>query len=92
VSSVYYGFLPPQATPVLGAGKKTTLYLIGGGQFAGQSAIFSSPNHARSGDHSLVAGESLAPSMYHYLIEQIGKHGKSEHAERWKNPIEGCRG
>jgi thioredoxin reductase (NADPH) len=64
-SGVYYGAARSDA----GLAKGNDVYLIGGGNSAGQAAIFFS-NHARSVT-LLVRGESLVESMSHYLIEQI---------------------
>jgi thioredoxin reductase (NADPH) len=64
-SGVYYGAARSDA----GLAQGSDVYLIGGGNSAGQAAIFFS-NHARSVT-LLVRGESLAESMSQYLIEQI---------------------
>jgi thioredoxin reductase (NADPH) len=62
---VFYGAAPGEAKSVQGK----DIYLIGGGNSAGQAAInFSS--FAKSVT-LLVRGDSLAKSMSHYLIEQL---------------------
>jgi thioredoxin reductase (NADPH) len=62
---VYYGAAPGETKYVQGK----DIYLVGGGNSAGQAAINFS-NFAKSVT-LLVRGESLASSMSHYLIEQI---------------------
>ncbi len=62
---VYYGTAPGEAKSVQGK----DIYLVGGGNSAGQAAINFS-NFARSVT-LLVRGDSLAKSMSHYLIEQL---------------------
>ncbi len=62
---VYYG---AARTEALGTRGKD-IFLIGGGNSAGQAAMFFS-NYARSVT-LLVRGESLAKSMSYYLIEQL---------------------
>ncbi|HEY1868139.1 MAG TPA: FAD-dependent oxidoreductase [Candidatus Cybelea sp.] len=63
---VYYGAAPGEARFVLGQ----DIFLVGGGNSAGQAAVnFSS--FARSVT-LLVRGDSLAKSMSHYLVEQLG--------------------
>jgi thioredoxin reductase (NADPH) len=62
---VYYG---AARTEALGARGKD-VFLIGGGNSAGQAAMFFS-NYARSVT-LLVRGASLQSSMSHYLIEQL---------------------
>lgn len=62
---VYYGAARGEARAVQGQ----DIYLIGGGNSAGQAAIaFSS--HARSVT-LLIRGDDLTKSMSHYLIEQL---------------------
>jgi thioredoxin reductase (NADPH) len=62
---VYYGAARGEARAVQGK----DIYLIGGGNSAGQAAIaFSS--HARSVT-LLIRGDDLGKSMSHYLIEQL---------------------
>ena len=63
---VYYG---AARTEALGTRGKD-VFLIGGGNSAGQAAMFFS-SYARSVT-LLVRGSSLAKSMSHYLIEQLG--------------------
>lgn len=62
---VYYGAAPGEARFFLGK----DVFLVGGGNSAGQAAINFS-NFARSVT-LLVRGESLEKSMSHYLIEQL---------------------
>jgi thioredoxin reductase (NADPH) len=62
---VYYGAAPGEASSVQGK----DIYLVGGGNSAGQAAINFS-NFANSVT-LLVRGEALAKSMSHYLIEQL---------------------
>jgi thioredoxin reductase (NADPH) len=62
---VYYGAAPGEARSVMGQ----DIYLIGGGNSAGQAAINFS-NFANSVT-LLVRGESLSSSMSYYLIEQL---------------------
>jgi thioredoxin reductase (NADPH) len=62
---VYYGAAPGEARSVQGQ----DIYLVGGGNSAGQAAVNFS-NFANSVT-LLVRGESLAKSMSHYLIEQL---------------------
>jgi len=62
---VYYGAAPGEASAVQGK----DIYLVGGGNSAGQAAINFS-NFANSVT-LLVRGEALAKSMSHYLIEQL---------------------
>jgi thioredoxin reductase (NADPH) len=62
---VYYGAAPGEARSVVGQ----DVFLVGGGNSAGQAAINFS-NFARSVT-LLVRGDSLASSMSHYLIEQL---------------------
>ncbi|MDT5228074.1 MAG: thioredoxin reductase [Mycobacterium sp.] len=64
-AGVYYGAARSDAS--LAHGKD--VYLIGGGNSAGQAALFFS-SHARSVT-LLVRGKSLAQSMSKYLVEQI---------------------
>lgn len=62
---VYYGAAPNEARSVQGK----DIYLVGGGNSAGQAAM-----HFSSFANSvtlLVRGEALAKSMSHYLIEQL---------------------
>jgi thioredoxin reductase (NADPH) len=62
---VYYGAAPGEARYVQGQ----NIYLVGGGNSAGQAALNFS-NYADSVT-ILVRGESLAKSMSYYLIEQL---------------------
>lgn len=62
---VYYGAAPGEANAVQG----NDIFLVGGGNSAGQAALNFS-NFARSVT-LLVRGETLAKSMSHYLIEQL---------------------
>ncbi|HYZ16018.1 MAG TPA: NAD(P)/FAD-dependent oxidoreductase, partial [Candidatus Acidoferrum sp.] len=62
---VYYGAAPGEARSVQGK----DVYLVGGGNSAGQAAVHFS-NFARSVT-LLVRGEALAKSMSHYLVEQL---------------------
>ena len=64
-AGVYYGAARSDASLAHG----NDVYLIGGGNSAGQAALFFS-SHARSVT-LLVRGKSLAGSMSTYLIEQI---------------------
>jgi len=63
---VYYGAARTEALATRGL----DIFLIGGGNSAGQAAMFFA-DYARSVT-ILVRGESLASSMSHYLIEQLG--------------------
>jgi thioredoxin reductase (NADPH) len=62
---VYYGAAPGEVKSVQGG----DVYLIGGGNSAGQAAVNLS-NFAREVT-LLVRGDSLGKSMSHYLIEQL---------------------
>jgi thioredoxin reductase (NADPH) len=62
---VYYGAAPGEARSVQGK----DVYLVGGGNSAGQAAVHFS-NFANSVS-LLVRGEALEKSMSHYLIEQL---------------------
>jgi thioredoxin reductase (NADPH) len=64
-SGVYYGAAPGEARVVQGK----DVYLIGGGNSAGQAAVAFS-NYANSVT-ILVRGDGLAKSMSHYLTEQL---------------------
>jgi thioredoxin reductase (NADPH) len=65
-SGVYYGAARAEAAGTRGQ----DVYLVGGGNSAGQAAMFFS-NYARTVT-LLLRGDGLARSMSHYLIEQIG--------------------
>ncbi len=62
---IYYGAARSEASATHGL----DVYLIGGGNSAGQAALYFA-NHARSVT-IVVRGESLDKSMSHYLIEQL---------------------
>ena len=62
---VYYGAAPGEAKSAQGK----DIYLVGGGNSAGQAAL-SSADYAHSVT-LLVRGDALAKSMSHYLIEQL---------------------
>ena len=62
---VYYGAARSEASAIHGL----DVYLIGGGNSAGQAALYFA-NHARSVT-LLVRGDSLENSMSRYLIEQL---------------------
>ncbi len=62
---VFFGAAPGEERSILGK----DVYLVGGGNSAGQAAVNFS-NFARSVT-LLVRGESLESSMSHYLIEQL---------------------
>lgn len=62
---IYYGAARSEASATHGL----DVHLIGGGNSAGQAALYFA-NHARSVT-IVVRGESLAKSMSHYLIEQL---------------------
>ncbi len=64
-AGVYYGAAPGEAKYVQGK----DVYLVGGGNSAGQAAVNFS-NYANSVT-LLVRGETLATSMSHYLIEEL---------------------
>jgi thioredoxin reductase (NADPH) len=66
-AGVYYGGGTSEAISC----KDETVYIVGGANSAGQAALHFS-KYAKS-VVMLVRGESLAASMSHYLIEQIGK-------------------
>ncbi len=63
---VYYGAARTEAFGTVGQ----DIFLVGGGNSAGQAAMFFA-NYARSVT-LLVRGPSLAATMSHYLIEQLG--------------------
>jgi len=63
---VYYGAARTEALATRGQ----DIFLIGGGNSAGQAAMFFA-NYARSVT-LLVRGPTLAATMSHYLIEQLG--------------------
>ena len=62
---IYYGAARSEATATHGL----DLYFIGGGNSAGQAALYFA-NHARKVT-LIVRGNSLEKSMSHYLIEQL---------------------
>ncbi len=62
---IYYGAARSEASATHGL----DVHLIGGGNSAGQAALYFA-NHARSVT-IVVRGESLEKSMSHYLIEQL---------------------
>jgi thioredoxin reductase (NADPH) len=64
-AGVYYGAARTEAIATLGG----DIYLIGGGNSAGQAAMFFADYAARV--TLLVRGPSLGSSMSHYLIEQL---------------------
>lgn len=66
---VYYGAAPGEARYVQGQ----DIYLVGGGNSAGQAALNFS-NYANSVT-MLVRGEALAKSMSYYLVEQLKTKG-----------------
>jgi thioredoxin reductase (NADPH) len=66
---IYYGAARTEALNCAGQ----HVFLVGGGNSAGQAAMYFSSYAARVS--LLVRGKSLASSMSHYLIEQL--HGKS---------------
>lgn len=63
---IYYGAARSEASATHGL----DVYLIGAGNSAGQAAIYFA-NHARTVT-LVVRGDSLAASMSHYLLEQVG--------------------
>ena len=63
---VYYGAAATEGTAYSGE----DVYVVGGGNSAGQAAMFFS-QYARS-VHILVRGDGLAATMSRYLIDQIG--------------------
>jgi thioredoxin reductase (NADPH) len=66
---VYYGAARTEAV----AARGKDVYLVGGGNSAGQAAVFFS-NYARS-VNVVIRGKSLEHTMSHYLIEQLAhKH------------------
>ncbi|HAA16875.1 MAG TPA: fused response regulator/thioredoxin-disulfide reductase, partial [Cytophagales bacterium] len=65
-AGIYYG----AATTEAGACKNQDVYIVGGGNSAGQAAMYLS-KFARN-VHILIRRPDLTSSMSHYLIEQIG--------------------
>jgi thioredoxin reductase (NADPH) len=65
-NGIYYGASFTEATLC----KNQDVIVVGGGNSAGQAAVFLS-GHARH-VHVLVRGKGLAESMSHYLIQRIG--------------------
>ncbi len=69
---IYYGAARTEALDCAGQ----HVFLVGGGNSAGQAAMFFA-NYARRVS-LLVRGASLASSMSHYLIEQLATKGNIE--------------
>jgi thioredoxin reductase (NADPH) len=66
-SGVYYGAAVTEAHSC----RKCRVFVIGGGNSAGQAAVYLS--RFASEVHVVVRRESLAPTMSHYLIEQLAQ-------------------
>lgn len=64
-AGVYYGAANTEAT----ACKQEDVYIVGGGNSAGQAAMYLSQFAKKVG--IIIRGESLTPSMSQYLIDQI---------------------
>ena len=83
-AGVYYGGGTSEALSCKGE----TVYIVGGANSAGQAAM----HFSKFADKvvMLVRGESLAATMSHYLVEQIGK---TEKIEVWTDTeVVGVRG
>jgi thioredoxin reductase (NADPH) len=67
-AGVYYGATPMEAQLCVGA----EVVVVGGGNSAGQAAVFLAQTAARV--HVLVRGDGLADTMSRYLIRRIEEH------------------
>jgi thioredoxin reductase (NADPH) len=81
---IYYGAARSEASATHGL----DVHLIGGGNSAGQAALFFA-NHARSVT-LVVRGDSLEKGMSRYLVEQLA--GKSNVAVRLRSEVVGAYG
>jgi thioredoxin reductase (NADPH) len=81
---IYYGASRSEASATHGL----DVYLIGGGNSAGQAALYFA-NHARMVT-LVLRGDSLEKSMSRYLVEQLG--GKSNVAVRLQSEVVGAYG
>ncbi|CAD6529480.1 FAD-dependent oxidoreductase [Paraburkholderia sabiae] len=81
---IYYGASRSEANATHGL----DVYLIGGGNSAGQAALYFA-NHARMVT-LVLRGDSLEKSMSRYLIEQL--HGKSNVAVQLRSEVVGAHG
>jgi thioredoxin reductase (NADPH) len=81
---IYYGAARSEA----GVTHGLDVYLIGGGNSAGQAALYFA-NHARAVT-LVVRGDSLEKSMSRYLIEQLG--GKSNIAVQLRSEVVAAHG
>ncbi|WP_322042436.1 FAD-dependent oxidoreductase [Paraburkholderia sp. J67] len=81
---IYYGASRSEANATHGL----DVYLIGGGNSAGQAALYFA-NHARRVT-LLVRGDSLEKSMSRYLVEQI--HGKENIGVQLRSEVIGACG
>jgi len=81
---IYYGAARSEANAAHGL----DVYLIGGGNSAGQAAMYFA-NHARTVT-LVVRGDSLEKSMSRYLVEQLG--GRSNVAVRLRSEVVAAAG
>jgi thioredoxin reductase (NADPH) len=81
---IYYGASRSEASATHGL----DVYLIGGGNSAGQAALYFA-NHARMVT-LILRGDSLEKSMSRYLVEQL--HGKSNVAVQLRSEVVGAYG
>ncbi len=81
---IYYGASRSEASATHGL----DIYLIGGGNSAGQAALYFA-NHARSVT-LILRGDSLQKSMSRYLVEQL--RGKSNVAVQLRSEVVGAHG
>jgi thioredoxin reductase (NADPH) len=81
---IYYGASRSEANATHGL----DVYLIGGGNSAGQAALYFA-NHARTVT-LVLRGDSLEKSMSRYLVEQL--HGKSNVAVQLRSEVVGAQG
>ncbi|MDH6146619.1 thioredoxin reductase [Paraburkholderia sp. WSM4179] len=81
---IYYGAARSEASATHGL----DVHLIGGGNSAGQAALYFA-NHARSVT-LVVRGDSLEKGMSRYLVEQLA--GKSNVAVRLRSEVVGAHG
>src|SRR5258705_278521 len=81
---IYYGASRSEASATHGL----DIYLIGGGNSAGQAALYFA-NHARSVT-LVLRGDSLEKSMSRYLVEQL--RGKSNVGVQLRSEVVGAHG
>jgi thioredoxin reductase (NADPH) len=81
---IYYGASRSEANATHGL----DVYLIGGGNSAGQAALYFA-NHARMVT-LVLRGDALEKSMSRYLVEQI--HGKSNVVAQLRSEVVGAHG